>query len=117
MTTADSMGRPPRQPVGAEKMSKCSWCSQELNAFSGSRLRKRSAKMERKRMKQVVPHGYAIPQEHIKRLTDELRTARAVELAAASEQERTRIEEEIKKEVQKKLKGRRAFWPGGCWTC
>ena len=68
-------------------------------------------------MKSVVPHGYAIPQEHIKRLTEELRTARAIELAAASEQERARIEEEIKKEVQRKLRPHGPSWFGGCWTC
>jgi hypothetical protein len=64
-------------------------------------------------MKHVVPHGYAIPQAQIKRVTEELRAARAAELAAASAPERARIEAEIKKEVRKKLDPRRTFELGG----
>lgn len=61
-------------------------------------------------MKPIVPHGYAVPLEDLKRLTEELRAARAAELANASAQERIRIEEKIKKEVRKKFKPLPHLW-------
>jgi hypothetical protein len=54
-------------------------------------------------MKSIVPRGYAVPQSEIKRLADEVRAARAGELAGASEQDRVRIEEEILREVRGKI--------------
>ena len=54
-------------------------------------------------MKQIVPPGYAISKEEIQRLTEELRQARAGELANASEKDRARIEKEISLEAQKKI--------------
>jgi hypothetical protein len=56
-------------------------------------------------MKQIVPPGYAVPQKEIQRLTEELRQARAGELAAASEKDRARIEKEITREVRRKIAG------------
>jgi hypothetical protein len=53
-------------------------------------------------MRQIVPPGYAVPQKEIQRLTDELRQARAGELAAASGKDRARIEKEITREVRRK---------------
>ena len=59
-------------------------------------------------MRPIVPPGYAVPQKEIQRLTEELRQARAGELAKASEKERARIEKEISLEVRLKFtKGRR----------
>jgi hypothetical protein len=54
-------------------------------------------------MKSIVPPGYAVPQQEIQRLTEQLRQARAGELAGASEEVRARIEKEISREVRKKL--------------
>ena len=53
-------------------------------------------------MKQIVPPGYAVPKKDIQRLTEELRQARAGELATASEKDRARIEKEISREVRRK---------------
>jgi hypothetical protein len=53
-------------------------------------------------MKQIVPPGYAVPQKEIQRLTEELRQARAGELAQASEKDRARIEKEISREVRRR---------------
>ena len=61
-------------------------------------------------MNRIVPPGYAVPQKEILRLTEELRQARAGELAKASEKDRARIEKEISREVQRKFtKFRRLF--------
>jgi hypothetical protein len=60
--------------------------------------------MTGKVMKSIVPRGYAVPQSEIKRLADEVRAARAGELAGASEQDRVRIEEEIQREVRGKVR-------------
>jgi hypothetical protein len=54
-------------------------------------------------MKQIVPPGYAVPKKEIQRLTEELRQARAGELAAASEKDRARIEKEISIEVRRRI--------------
>jgi len=54
-------------------------------------------------MKQIVPLGYAVPKKEIERLTEELRQARAGELATASEKDRARIEKEISREVRRKF--------------
>jgi len=48
--------------------------------------------MNDKFMKPIVPSGYAVPKHEIERLTEELRQARASELAGASDQDRARIE-------------------------
>jgi hypothetical protein len=53
-------------------------------------------------MKQIVPPGYAVPQKEIQRLTEELRQARAGELATASAKDRARIEKEISREARRK---------------
>jgi hypothetical protein len=58
--------------------------------------------MKDKYMRQIVPAGYAVPQKEILRLTEELRQARAVELAQASEKDRARIEKEISREVRRR---------------
>lgn len=55
-------------------------------------------------MNQIVPRGYAIPKVDIKRLTEELRASRSQELANASERDRARIEKEIERDVQSKIK-------------
>jgi BMFP domain-containing protein YqiC len=55
-------------------------------------------------MRQIVEHGYAIPKAEIDRLTQELRKARADELANASPERRKEIEKEIHRAVQQKLK-------------
>jgi hypothetical protein len=52
--------------------------------------------MEAKFMRKIVPSGYAVPKKEIQRLTEELRQARAGELANASEKE-------ISLEAQKKI--------------
>ena len=59
--------------------------------------------MNDKFMKPIVPPGYAVPQQEIQRLTEELRRTRAGELANASEKDRARIEKEISREVRIKL--------------
>jgi hypothetical protein len=59
--------------------------------------------MNDKLMRPIVPPGYAVPQKEIQRLTDELRQARAGELAKASEKDRARIEKEISREARRKL--------------
>jgi len=59
--------------------------------------------MNDKFMKQIVPAGYAVAKQDIQRLTEELRQARAGELATASEKDRARIEKEINREVQRKI--------------
>jgi hypothetical protein len=61
-------------------------------------------------MKQIVPPGYAVPKVEIDRLTNALREARAVELAGASERDRARIEKEIRRQVQRKIKLPRRPW-------
>jgi hypothetical protein len=61
------------------------------------------SKMEAKFMRKIVPSGYAVPKKEIQRLTEELRQARAGELANASEKDRARIEKEISLEAQKKI--------------
>jgi hypothetical protein len=53
-------------------------------------------------MRKIVPPGYAVPKQEIQRLTEELRQARAGELAKASDKDRARIEKEISLEVLKK---------------
>jgi hypothetical protein len=62
-------------------------------------------------MKPIVPLGYAVPKHEIERLTEEARQARAAELAGASEQDRARIEKQIKREVSRKLRSR-IGWSG-----
>jgi hypothetical protein len=52
-------------------------------------------------MNQIVPRGYAIPKADIKRLTE---ASRSQELATASERDRARIEKEIERDVQSKIK-------------
>jgi DNA-binding transcriptional MerR regulator len=54
-------------------------------------------------MKDIVPSGYAVPREEIKRLMDELRQSRAAELASATEHDRARIDKEIRREVERKI--------------
>ena len=54
-------------------------------------------------MRKIVPSGYAVPKKEIQRLTEELRQARAGELANASEKDRARIEKEISLDVRKKI--------------
>ena len=56
-------------------------------------------------MRPIVPPGYAVPQQVIQRLTEELRQARAGELARASEKDRARIEKQISQAVRRKIKG------------
>jgi len=58
--------------------------------------------MNAKFMRPIVPSGYAVPQKEIQRLTEELRQARAGELAQASEKDRARIEKEISREVRRR---------------
>jgi hypothetical protein len=53
-------------------------------------------------MKRIMPHGYSIEPTR-RRMTAELRKARAGDLATASETDRARIEEEIQREVRQKL--------------
>jgi hypothetical protein len=59
--------------------------------------------MNGKFMRPIVPPGYAVPKQELQRLTGELRKSRADELARASEKDRTRIEKEISREVQRKI--------------
>jgi hypothetical protein len=59
--------------------------------------------MNDKFMRQIVPSGYAVPKAEIQRLTEELRQARAGELAKASDKDRARIEKEISREVKRKI--------------
>jgi F0F1-type ATP synthase epsilon subunit len=66
--------------------------------------------MNGKYMKQIVPPGYAIPKAEIDRLTEELRKARAEELACGSEKDRARIEMEIRRAVRRKLTQSRLGW-------
>jgi len=54
-------------------------------------------------MRNIVPPGYAVPKQEIQRLTEELRQARAGELAKASDKDRARIEKEISLEVRKRI--------------
>jgi hypothetical protein len=64
-------------------------------------------------MREIVPPGYAISPQELKRITDELRQARAAELTAASEQDRARIEKEISEQARRKIEkpcGRGRFW-------
>jgi len=72
--------------------------------------------MNDKFMKPIVPSGYAVPKHEIERLTEELRQARASELAGASDQDRARIEKQIKLEVRRKIlvldPQRRSGWLG-----
>jgi len=62
-------------------------------------------------MKAIVPGGYAIPREEMERLVEEARKARAAELSKASEEERARIEKEIRRAARLELgrTGRRGF--------
>ena len=53
-------------------------------------------------MRPIVPPGYAVPQKEMQRLTEELRQARAGELAKASAKDRARIEKEISREVRRR---------------
>ena len=53
-------------------------------------------------MRSIMPHGYSLPARR-KRLEEELRQARASELAAADEKQRARIETEIRAEVNRQL--------------
>jgi hypothetical protein len=54
-------------------------------------------------MSKIVPTGYAVPQKEIQRLTEELRQARAAELAGASEKDRARIAKEISRQARLKI--------------
>ena len=56
---------------------------------------------------QIVPPGYAVPKKEIERLTEELRQARAAELAKASEKDRVphRKRNPRSREVKRKCKG------------
>ena len=53
-------------------------------------------------MGSIMPPGYS-QQAKRKRLENELRQARAAELAAADKKQRARIEKEIRAEVDKRL--------------
>jgi hypothetical protein len=53
-------------------------------------------------MRSIMPHGYEHKAKR-KRLGDELRQARAAELAGADRKQRARIEKEISAEVDKRL--------------
>jgi len=66
-------------------------------------------------MNKIVPPGYAVAPAEIRRLTEELRKARAKELEGAPERDRARIEKEIAKEVSRLLKPRCKHPFGALW--
>ncbi len=67
-------------------------------------------------MKAIVPAGYAVPRKEIERLTGELREARANEPAMADEKGRVRIEKEIAREVQRKVRGKASWDRFNLWA-
>jgi|HubBroStandDraft_1064217.scaffolds.fasta_scaffold284266_1 hypothetical protein len=65
-------------------------------------------------VRSIMPHGYELAAKR-KRLENELRQARAAELAVADKKQRARIEKEIRAEVNKRLGmvilSRSVHWP------